>query len=755
MPEESGSTPYTAYTYNADDTVATMTDARSAVTTYTYGLPTSSEKRKVLTNISYTAPTPGPTPMVIPVPVSFSYDAVGNRTSMIETEATGWTGTTAYTYDALSRLATEKKTFPAGWDMPDAPNTAHEYLITYNYFLNGSVKKVIDPFGFDIDYTVDHVGRMKTVTGDAFGDTSVTQYVDDVGYRAWGAAKQIDFDNDLTLTQTFDNRLRPVTHRLDREGYTEHLLDKTYTYLPDDKLIHSTEGSITRVDSDQFERSYVFDFAGRIRQARTGDEARGQTPDDPIPYRLDYTYDAFGHNTSRLGTIWFGGDTAMLDREEQSWNATTNKNAGWLYDAAGNTTYSSWYNPNTYETHSQTYEFNAARATTSAQQDNLSGSVRDMDGMQRPARIDNKCLIYSTVFGKVLMETNATGAKHKTYVHDLGGSVIAIQQINYFPGQQFAMVRWDHTDPSGASYIQTFNDGSLVSDTSAELDPTERAVKMFSGDSEEEEDQYGDKDACKNENDAIKGSTPENCAEKASKEKRKTIKVDKDGCPEGFGFDPLTQRCQPLPPPLDPQEIPGFITASGEPSGSLRYQTKYTNSNKEIKNAIEDADTILRSNTDCAKFFGKYGLMALAFLDKQLRKDIVDGPGNTLTGIKQTFGEKVSIINGDPVLDNGKRVLPQAYRKSETAIVNRNGPFFKHDSPAWIGDYRPISRESRVLQILHEVAHLVYKNNGLGSDNVIPDDKGSGKEGQSVKNTQAIKDLCKTEIEKLPEKKEK
>jgi hypothetical protein len=520
LPEESGTTPYTAYTYKADDMVATVTDANGSVKTFFYGELDShgSEDRALLTKISY---VPG-SGLEDVADVTFSYDAAGNRTQMAEDDSNWGTGTTNYYYDELSRITSETKTFPSTWSLPDSPGSgSRTYTITYNYFLNGSVKKVVDPFGYDIDYTVDKVGRMKTVTGDAFGDTSVTQYIDDVDYRAWGAEKQIDFDNDLTLTQTFDNRLRLLTHRLDRQGYTDHLLDKTYTYLPDGKLGHSTEGSISRVDSSDFERSYVYDFAARIREARTSYEARNQNPQegDKLPYHLDYEYDAFDHNTERSGTIWFGEETP--DHEEQTWSASTNKVSGWLYDAAGNTTYSVWNRYPYAEPSSQTYTFNAAGTTTSAWQNNHSNSLRELDGMQRPIHIaqsgnrDNY-LIYSTVFGKVLMETNATGAKRKTYVHDLGGSIIAVQQINYIGTQQFAQVRWDHTDPSGASYMQTFNDGSLVSDTSAELDPTDRAVKMFSGETEEEVSPFGNEDACKGKDD-----TPENCTAKPPKPKEK------------------------------------------------------------------------------------------------------------------------------------------------------------------------------------------------------------------------------------------
>lgn len=525
MPEESGSTPYTENAYNADDTLATVTDARGMARHFKYGYVddgSSSEYRNLLTKVSYTRPLGSS--IELPVDVTFAYDGPGNRTSMAE--ATGGTGTTNYYYDELSRMTSETKTFPTTFTLPDSPNSgSRAYTISYNYFLNGSVKEVVDPFSYHIYYTADKVGRMKTVTGTAWGDTSVTQYIDDVDYRAWGAEKEIDFHNYMTETQTFDTRLRPSTYKLDRTDITSHVYDKSYTYLPDDKLSHSTEGSTTRVTSGDFERSYAYDFAGRIGEARTGYEARNQQPQsgDKIPYHTDYTYDAFNHNTDRTGSIWFGIVTD--DNESQSWSATTNKVTGWTYDAAGNTTYSE----NTSNDTSQTYTYNAAGTMNYARQDNHNSSSRTLDGMQRPIFISQtggyNYLIYSTVFGKVLMETNGSGAKQRTYVHDLGGKVMAVQQTNFVGTNQYKSVRWEYTDPGGASFVRAIYDGSLISTESTELDTAERAVRMFNFDTEQEpygnDHPFGDEFGCREDKD-----TPKDCTGFLSKQQPKD-------CPAG------------------------------------------------------------------------------------------------------------------------------------------------------------------------------------------------------------------------------
>jgi hypothetical protein len=222
--------------------------------------------------------------------------------------------------------------------------------------------------------------------------------------------------------------------------------------------------------------------------------------------------------------------------------------------------------------------------------------VRTLDGLQRPINIaqegnrDNY-LIYSTVFGKVLTETNLNGAKQKTYVHDLSRKVVAIQQINYFPGQQFAGVRWEHADPSGASYMLTSHDGSIIGTTNAELDPTERAVKMFSGDSQEDDDQYGGDKGCKKPDDAMKGSTPENCAAFASEEE-----AMKYACENNAGGKWIGGMCRIIirefveNSPIDPSNAEnghntGQAMPSANPCDNLNRKPK-----PKAPGALKDAD---------------------------------------------------------------------------------------------------------------------------------------------------------------------
>jgi hypothetical protein len=197
-------------------------------------------------------------------------------------------------------------------------------------------------------------------------------------------------------------------------------------------------------------------------------------------------------------------------------------------------------------------------------------------------------------------------------------------------------------------------------------------------------------------------------------------------------------------------DIPGFVDAS---EGGMTNQTKYTNKNRDIRNAIEDVDAILRQKNDCSEFFGAYALQALGELDKTLRKGIVGSSSDTKTGIKmESSGEQPLKYRSDPVdyPNDGKGPITiQTYRVFPIGTVNSYGPFFNFQSRHRFGGYDAASRESRVAQVLHELAHMVLQRDENGNYKpLIPNDD-SG-DATSVINTTTILDAgCRNAIENL------
>lgn len=129
VPEQNAGTA-TVYTYNSDDTIQSVTDARGASATYGYN------NRHLVTSINYSAPVG----ITLPGNVGYGYDAAGNRTSMSD-----GLGSVSYSYNQLSQMTSETRTFTGL-----APLT-----LSYDYNLAGQLKRITDPTNMTINYGFD------------------------------------------------------------------------------------------------------------------------------------------------------------------------------------------------------------------------------------------------------------------------------------------------------------------------------------------------------------------------------------------------------------------------------------------------------------------------------------------------------------------------------------------------------------------------------------------------------------------------
>ena len=134
----------------------------------------------------------------------------------------------------------------------------------------------------------------------------------------------------------------------------------------------------------------------------------------------------------------------------------------------------------------------------------------------------------------------------------------------------------------------------------------------------------------------------------------------------------------------------------------------------------------------CSDYFGANAIKALNTFEKILTRGYPNGPGDTKLGIQQS---------GPQTTYN----QPTQYRTYQNAVINNAGPFFNILSQTRIGGYASGSSQSQVLQILHELAHLVYS----GDNPLIPDDAGPTKKVDSEDNTKEILKHCRGEIDKV------
>ncbi|HEV7903688.1 MAG TPA: S8 family serine peptidase [Pyrinomonadaceae bacterium] len=287
-------TSATVYTYNADDTVRTVTDARGAVRTMSYNA------RHLLTGVSYSTPTG----VTATGATAFAYDAAGNRLWMTDDS-----GRVDYTYNTLSQLTNETRQF-AG--------LSGSYALGYTYNLAGAVASVTDPAGVTVNYGYDAAGRLSQVTGTPYA--GVTQYATAMQYRAFGALKSLTYGNNQSLTQVFNARQQLAQMQIGTE------LSAVFEYDADGQIRYAKDNTDATKD-----RAYQYDQVGRLAAGLSGAEARGGVEADGI-YRQTYQYDVWDNPTGRAVNRFWSVNSPFTD------TYTNNRKSGSTYDAQGNVT---------------------------------------------------------------------------------------------------------------------------------------------------------------------------------------------------------------------------------------------------------------------------------------------------------------------------------------------------------------------------------------------------------------------------------
>jgi YD repeat-containing protein len=415
----------TVLTYNADDTTNTITDARGASQTFSYNA------RHLLTNITYAAGSSG---APASAPVTFNYDAAGNRSAM-----TDGLGNKTYQYNELSRLTQETRQFTVG-----------TFAINYTYNLAGQLTGVTDPFGASFTYTRDVQGRLKAVTGSPFAGT--TNYITDVAYRAWDSPKSINYGA-FTATIAFNARMKPTEFR----GFVR----ENYSYFPDGSVstltdLDDTAGSNPPASLRFLSRAYTYDHVGRMTSGfGTGNAGQG------VPFSQSYSYNAFGNMTIRSGRYYnynFAGpitDTATY---------VNNRRNGWSYNADGeviSTPLTSTDPPRTmtYDTAGRmvtTVETGSSNTTTYSASYDGDDEVAHESLTISPGTSESSYIVRSSVLdGEVLTRLNQSGNKKITHV-PAEGLLFATQRA----------------DPSGSFVLMTMRNPFGTSEsTQAVYDP--------------------------------------------------------------------------------------------------------------------------------------------------------------------------------------------------------------------------------------------------------------------------------------------
>jgi YD repeat-containing protein len=443
LPIEGAATQGTRFIYFNDDDVATVTDPRGVIATYTYN------NRGLVTNISF---NPNGAPNVASFgPVSFTYDEAGNRLSM--TDAAGFTN---YSYDNLSRMEWERRHFN------DVTQNYYYYLY-YQYNLAGQVKEVKDQFNDAIYYNYDKAGRVTSVTGADLTRNETYQFTSTVSttlikYRAWDEVKYIKYGNNLVNEVTaFDKRMRPTFFQVngkvqgpDDPDPSPLAMKTEHEYYADGQARYFKDHK-----SSAYDRAYKWDFAGRLEESYSGDEARvfAGKPQSyvPGPYRQSYQHDVFGRMTSRTNRFWsknvgltinYNPVTGQTQNTIDTVNGQQTTGPTWQYDAAGNVT----------QDNNLKYFYNAAGLNWQAQDlASVPKVTQEYDGDGLVVKRGCSHYLNSTVLGVAVTELDCLNNKYFSNVY-LGATRIAqlIDGTNYHnPPDKWVV--WDHVNPVAGS----------------------------------------------------------------------------------------------------------------------------------------------------------------------------------------------------------------------------------------------------------------------------------------------------------------
>jgi YD repeat-containing protein len=364
VPEENAGTG-TTWTYNSDDSINTVTDARGAVTTLGYA-GTNRGLVKTVTHSLSGSPT---------INVSYTYDAAGNRTSMND-----GLGTVSYSYDQLSRMTSETRALSA----------VGTFTLNYSYNLAGQLAS-FSSFSNTISYTRDVTGRLTGVSGSPFG--GVTQYISNIKYRAWGGRSELTYGNNHTGTTQYNNRLLPTSYSL------SNAMTRSYSYFADGRLKTSALS-----DDGSFDRTYEYDHVGRLNSDST-----------TTTFAQNLSYDVWGNATQSNGWHWsqFIFSTGTY---------TNNRRSNWQYNAAGQVT-NNQDNVFQYDSAGRTKHIWTQGGVTDTGE-----ILYDGDGQVVRSSGSAPYTLRSTVLGgRVVAELLNNGQRSRGFVYAEGEEVLAMQ----------------------------------------------------------------------------------------------------------------------------------------------------------------------------------------------------------------------------------------------------------------------------------------------------------------------------------------
>ncbi len=309
------------YTFNAFDQVATRTDARNVVTTYTY------DTLNRLYTVSYNVGSTG-VPATNTITYTYGTNSTSNNNGRL-TNVTNTTASDALTYDTLGRVTQDDRVI----------NSA-TYTTQYIYNLARELTQITYPSGRVVKRDFDAIGRLSKLYKDAS-----TTYADTFGYNAAGQATGFNYGNGVTASFGYSTDRLQLSSLIYVKS-SQSLMALNYYYKTDASNCPNApsgnngeiqcikDNSDTTLTPGAGGRSVTYTYDALYRLSTAVTTGSTQYP----AWGLSWTYDRYGNRTAQ--SILSGCTGLTCPAPIFSVSATTNRiTDSWaVYDTNGNMT---------------------------------------------------------------------------------------------------------------------------------------------------------------------------------------------------------------------------------------------------------------------------------------------------------------------------------------------------------------------------------------------------------------------------------